>query len=1007
MKDIASLLKKRILLLDGAMGTMLQKYDLSADDFGGKKYEGCNEYLNIVKPEVVQEIHEGYLEAGADIIETNTFGASSITLSDFDLGAKDYEINKKAASIAKIAAEKFSTPDKPRFVAGSIGPTNKTIFITSNVTFEEMENSYYRQAKGLVDGGVDLLLVETAFDTLNAKAAFNGIHRLFDEMGRKLPVILSVSIERNGTMLAGQDIESAYTAMAHNELLAIGMNCALGPDLMKDHLRTLAGIAQTYVICYPNAGLPREDGSFPLGPKEFANYMKEFIHEGWLNIVGGCCGTTKEHIAELRKVIDDSKRRQIPAIKRTAISGMETLVINEDIRPVIVGERTNVIGSRKFKDLISEEKHEIAAEIGMAQVNKGAQVIDVCLANPDRDELTDTKRFFDLITRKVRVPLMIDSTDAHVIEAALKKTQGKCVINSVNFEDGEKRCNEVIPLVQKYGAAIIFGTIDEDKQQAMATTVEKKLQIAKRAHAYLTERWKIPSEDIIFDTLVFPIATGDKNYVNSAKTTIEAISHIKKELPGVKTILGVSNVSFGLPPSGREVLNSVYLYHATKAGLDLAIVNSEKIVRYASLSEEEKKLAEDLLFNKVDDPIPPFVQFYRGKKVSAQDVTTLPLEERLAAYIVDGRKDGLIEDLNSALKKSKPLEIINGPLMKGMGEVGRLFNDNKLIVSEVLESAEAMKAAVNHLEKFMDKKDSHAKGIVVVATVKGDVHDIGKNLFEIILHNNGYTVHNLGIKVPPETLIEAYQKYKPDVVGLSGLLVKSAHMMVTTMDDFKAAGLKVPVFVGGAALSSKFTATKIAAAYGGLVVYVKDAMDGLHKLQQLLDDKESFATRIKEIQVQESIVETKPIPSFSGPGISETAILKAPDFKTHIVKGDLEEIFDHINTQMLFGGHLGLKGSYERLMEKKDPKALKLTRQVDEVKKYIIEKKLLEPKAIFKFFECNSDGDTIIVYEKGKKVEVLPFLRQQQRRKLCVADYVATKERGLPTSGKYVPNFVD
>jgi 5-methyltetrahydrofolate--homocysteine methyltransferase len=1010
MPDLKELLKKKILLLDGAMGTSIQAFDLQAEDFGGEKYNGCNEYLVITRPDVIKSIHEGYLEAGSDIIETNTFAGSSITLAEFDLEDKDYEINKKAAELAKEAANKYSTDEKPRFVAGAIGPTNKTISVTSNITFEELEESYYKQAKALMDGNVDILMIETVFDTLNAKAAFSAIDKLFKDARKKLPLLLSATIERNGTMLAGQDIESFYVSMEHHDLLGVGMNCALGPDLIKDHLRTLSKIAKTNVLCYPNAGLPLEDGTFPLKPKQFAKFVKEFIGNKWVNIVGGCCGTTKEHIVELNKIINHEKRRPILNISRTACSGMETLVVNDDNRPVIVGERTNVIGSKKFKDLICKESFDIATEIGRAQVQKGAQILDICLANPDREENDDTKKFFDIITKKVRVPLMIDSTDAKVIETALRRTQGKCIINSINFEDGTERAEQVMPLIKKYGASIIFGTIDEDKEQAMATTVEKKLQIAKRAFKYLTDEWNFPPQDIIFDALVFPVGTGDKKYADSAKVTIESIKKIKEALPKARTILGVSNVSFGLPQSGREVLNSVYLYHATKAGLDFAIVNSEKLMRYPSISDKEKELAENLLYQKVSDPITPFVEFYRGKKVLVKDTKKLPLAERLPLYILEGRKEGLIEDLEESLKKQKPLEIINGPLMKGMAEVGKLFNENKLIVSEVLQSAESMKAAVSHLEKFMDKSAESKKGKVIIATVKGDVHDIGKNLFDIILSNNGYEVINLGIKIPPDKLIEAYNKHKPDIIGLSGLLVKSAQMMVVTVDDFKSAGLEVPVLVGGAALSSKFTATKISPAYGNVVAYCKDAMRGLDTVKEIMEDPEGFAEKNRQTQdsllmektekKKEEITEETTERSAS---IEIANPRKAPDLDEHVIEVyDLNEIFDMINPQMLFCSHLGLKGLYTRLIEQKDKKAVELTVKVNETKEWIIKNKFFHPKAIYRFFECNSEGNTLQIYNQGKLIEKLPFPRQKEGEKLCASDFVIPKEKGFDSMGIFV-----
>ncbi|HEX7786796.1 MAG TPA: dihydropteroate synthase, partial [Methylomirabilota bacterium] len=525
--------------------------------------------------------------------------------------------------------------------------------------------------------------------------------------------------------------------------------------------------------------------------------------------------------------------RQPRSGRAPAVSGIEAVYPSEDVRPVIVGERTNVIGSRRFKELVVEEKFEEASEIGRAQVRGGAQVLDVCLANPDRDEAADMDRFMEFITRKVKVPLMIVSTDARVLELALRKCQGKALVNSINLEDGEERFERVVPLLRTYGGAVVVGCIDEDKQQGMAVTRQRKLAIAARSHALLTGKYGLPERDLIFDPLVFPVGTGDANYIGSAVETIEGVRAIKTRFPACRTILGISNVSFGLPTAGREVLNAVFLYECTKAGLDYAIVNSERLERYASIPEEERRLALDLIYWRGDDPVAAFAAHFRGRTRTRQTAVELPLDERLARYIVEGSKEGLLDDLALKLREQGALDIINGPLMKGMEEVGRLFNDNQLIVAEVLQSAEAMKAAVAYLEQFMDKDETAARGTIVLATVKGDVHDIGKNLVEIILKNNGYRIVNLGIKVPPEELIAAYHSHKPDAIGLSGLLVKSAQQMVVTAQDLRAAGVEVPLFVGGAALTRKFTATRIASEYGGLTLYARDAMDGLDLANRL------------------------------------------------------------------------------------------------------------------------------------------------------------------------------
>ncbi|MFS8512718.1 MAG: methionine synthase, partial [Planifilum fulgidum] len=833
-------MEEKILILDGAMGTMLQQAGLSAGDFGGEALEGCNEALNLTRPDLIRRIHEAYLEAGADLIETNTFGATRIVLEEYGLGERAEEINRRAARLAVDAARRWSTPEQPRFVLGAMGPTTKTLSLTGGVTFEQLVDAYREQARGLLLGGVDALLLETAQDTLNVKAGGIGIRRAFEELGKEVPLLISGTIEPMGTMLAGQNIEAFYLSVEHLRPVAVGLNCATGPEFMRDHLRTLSGLARCAVSCYPNAGLPDEEGRYHETPSAMAAKMAAFADAGWLNIAGGCCGTTPEHIRALAEALRGKKPRRPVSSHPPAVSGVESVFLEEDNRPLLVGERTNVIGSRKFRELIAAGRYEEAAEIARRQVKGGAQIIDVCLADPDRDELEDMERFLEHAVKKVRVPLMIDSTDPAVVERALTHSQGKAIINSINLEEGEERFAAVVPLLRRYGAAVVVGTIDEG---GMAVDRERKLAVARRSYELLTEKYKVAPEDIIFDPLVFPVGTGDEAYIGSARETVEAIRLIKEAFPRSATILGISNVSFGLPPAGREVLNAVFLYHATKAGLDYAIVNTERLKRYASIPPEEVRLAERLLFGTTRENyeavLGEFTQFYRRKKEEkAEPAHRLPLEERLARYVVEGSKDGLFDDLKEALGRYDPLEIINGPLMKGMDEVGRLFNDNQLIVAEVLQSAEVMKAAVSFLEPHMEKADTHSRGKILLATVKGDVHDIGKNLVDIILSNNGYEVVNLGIKVAPEQLIEACRREKPDAIGLSGLLVKSAQQMVVTAQDLKAAGIEVPILVGGAALTRKFTETKIAPEYSGIVLYAKDAMQGLELANRLMDGDE-------------------------------------------------------------------------------------------------------------------------------------------------------------------------
>src|SRR5437762_6652520 len=652
MTRLRALLAERILVLDGATGTYLQGRDLGPADFGGEAYDGCNEHLVLTRPDVVREMHEGYLAAGADLVETNTFGGTRIPLAEYGLADKAREINATAARLAREACAKLETPDRPRFVAGSMGPGTKTISVTGGITFGEVVAAFAEQTVGLAEGGVDVLFLETQQDTLNVKAALLGIDRGFAEAGQVLPVVLSVSIEAMGTMLAGQSIEAVYVSVAHRDLLAIGMNCATGPDFMTDHLRTLAQISRFPVSCFPNAGLPDEEGRYNETPASFVRKVERFLAEGWVSIIGGCCGTTAEHVRALVELAGRYRPRSAAPVRRSVVSGIEVLAVEDDRRPVIVGERTNVIGSRKFKELVVGGDLDQAAEIGRRQVRGGAQVLDVCLANPDRDELIDMTAFLDVLTRKVKVPLMLDSTDHRVLEQSLERCQGKAIINSINLEDGEERFEKVVPLIHRYGAAVVVGCIDEDKARGMAVTRERKVQIAERSHRLLTEKYGVAEEDIIFDALVFPVGTGDQNYVGAGAETVEGVRLIKDALPRTKTVLGVSNVSFGLPSAGREILNSVFLYHCVRAGLDLAIVNAEKLERYPSIPEEERRLAEDLIFWRGDDPVAAFTAHFRGRTAKVTERRTdLPLDERLARYIVEGSKDGLVDDLDEKLKQ--------------------------------------------------------------------------------------------------------------------------------------------------------------------------------------------------------------------------------------------------------------------------------------------------------------------------------------------------------------------
>jgi len=1030
---LADALESRILVLDGAMGTMLQQQHLTADDFGGPALEGCNENLVQTRPDVVLGIHRAYLEAGSDIIETNSFGGTRLVLSEYQLQDRAYELNLAAARLARRAADEFSTPSRPRFVAGSMGPTTKAITVTGGVTFQQLEENFHDQAKALVEGGADILLLETCQDTRNVKAGLLGIERLMRELGRRIPVMVSGTIEPMGTMLAGQTADAFYASIAHIDLLSVGLNCATGPEFMTDHIRTLSEMASTRISCYPNAGLPNEEGRYLETPQSLAEQLERFIEHGWLNIVGGCCGTTAAHIRTIAQMANGKKPRGLKSpTHRAYYSGIELVEAEESNRPLIVGERTNVIGSRLFKNLVAEEKWEEATEIARWQVRNGAHIVDVCLQSTDRDEIKDIPPFYEKLIRKIKVPIMIDTTDPRAVELSLTYCQGKSIINSINLEDGEEKFERTCPIARTYGAAVVVGCIDEDKLQAQAFTRERKLAVAERSYKLLTGKYGLPPENIIIDPLVFPCATGDANYIGGAVETIEAVRLIKERLPHVKTVLGISNISFGLPAAAREVVNSVFLYYCTKAGLDLAIVNAEKLERFASIPEEERRLAENLLFNtppaeggeelrlapedwreQTQEQKIAINQFHiaaitehfrkavKREKARAED---LPLDQRLANYIIEGTKDGLIPDLDRKLAEgAAPLEIINGPLMAGMAEVGRLFNNNELIVAEVLQSAEAMKAAVNYLEQFMEKAETSTRGTIVLATVKGDVHDIGKNLVEIILSNNGYRVINLGIKIPPEALIRAYQEHSPDAIGLSGLLVKSAQQMVVTAGDLRDAGIRIPLLVGGAALSKKFTQTKIAPAYGEAVCYAKDAMTGLDLMNRLMDPNE-----------RKSVLETNrfldgagaPHAAAEAPATpaqvrsrkvrAEVPIPPAPYFDRKVRDvPHLAEVWSYINPYMLYGRHLGYKGNFEKALTEHDPKALELFHMVEELKQEA--SRFMKVKAVWQFFEAERDGNAIHLFAPGadSPLHTFHFGRQPREDGLCLSDYILDGDGGI------------
>lgn len=832
-ESITDALAHKLLLADGAMGTMLHAQNLTVADFGGEDTNGCNEYLNISAPHAVKKVHDDYLAAGADIIQTNTFGATPVVLSEYGLESQAEAINLAAATLARSCADQFSTVEKPRYVYGSMGPTTKSLSLTGGISFADMADGYRLQARGLIQGGVDYLLLETAMDTLNLKAAYCGATQAFTELNITIPVAVSVTIETMGTMLAGQNIEALYTAVSHMNPIYVGLNCATGPDMMLPHLHALNAIARTRIAIMPNAGMPDENGHYPETPQSLAEKVKHIIELGLVNVIGGCCGTTPAHIQALSGLLALAPRTFVPK-EASRISGLVAIDIVENKRPYLVGERTNVIGSKAFRELIAAEKFDEATDIARRQVNNGAHIIDVCLSNPDRDEQSDMDRFLEKCAKLIRLPLMVDSQNAKSVETAFRRIQGKCVLNSVNMEENGKFIHELAPLIKQYGAMVVIGCI-EDRP---AIGADEKMRIARHAYSLLKDTYHIPDEDMIFDTLVFPCATGEQSYIGSARQTIEAIRMIKTEWPNVKTVLGVSNVSFGLPLAGREVLNMVFLDEAVKAGLDMAIVNAEKMRDIADIPEDEIRLCRNLLYavpDQTPDPIAEFAAHFREKKTTKLESNVhRTWQEQLTWNIIEGTRDGMNTALTEGLKILSPLAIINGPLMAGMDQVGQRFNANDMIVAEVLQSAEVMKSATAFLEPFMDKASRASRGKIVIATVKGDVHDIGKNLVRIIFSNNGYEVIDLGINCPAENLISAYNEHQPDAIGLSSLLVKSAQEMVHIAGELAAANIAVPLLIGGAALSLRFATEKVQPAYSkGPVHYCKDAMSGFATIQEV------------------------------------------------------------------------------------------------------------------------------------------------------------------------------
>ncbi|MDE3058848.1 MAG: methionine synthase [Bacteroidota bacterium] len=1035
MSSFLNILKQKIIVFDGAMGTNIQSQSLSADDFGGEQLNGCNEYLVVSKPAAIEKVHSDFLSVGVDVIETDSFGSSSIVLAEYGLQSRAHELNFKAAQLAKNVAAQFSSANHPRFVAGSIGPTTKLPSL-GHITFKEMSKAYYEQAAGLVEGGADLLIVETCQDLLQTKSALAGIFQYFSDKRVRLPVITSITIETVGTMLMGTEIAAALATLEPFDIDVIGMNCATGPKEMSENVRYLCASSPIPVSCIPNAGIPENIGGhahYHLTPEEFVRYLGHFVKDLGVNVVGGCCGTRPDHLKQLVDAVGNlaPKERAIDFIPSSS-SLYTTAPLHIDPPPVIVGERTNANGSKKFKELLQSENYDGMVAMGKEQMKEGAHLLDVCVAYVGRDEVRDMKEAAFRFNTQITLPVMIDSTEAPVIEQALQMFAGKCIVNSINMEDGEERIKNVVPMCKKYGAAVVALTIDES---GMAKTAQAKLNVARRMFDLVVNKYGLKPHDLIFDTLTFTLGSGDEEFRKAGIETIEAIRLIKKEFPEVKTLLGVSNISFGLAPHVRHVLNSVFLHYAIEAGLDMAIVNAQKIMPLYKIDERGRELSRQLVFDerKFDgekctyDPLTELMAYYADKKSDAKkEKKTLgsTIEEILKNRIIEGEKQGLQHDLDEALHKYSALEIINTILLDGMKVVGDLFGRGEMQLPFVLQSAEVMKAAVAYLEQFMEKSEATTKGTIILATVKGDVHDIGKNLVDIILTNNGYTVYNLGIKQPIENILRAYEEYHADAIGMSGLLVKSTLVMKENLEVLNERGLTPAVVLGGAALTRRYVEQDLRGIYSGVVVYANDAFDGLHFMEQLKtrgiesfqqhsiteneDDEETLvgseakiAMALKEqganLETQTSN-QTSDVATVIRSNVSANApIPKTPFWGTRVVDNiALDEVFRYVNEAALIKGQWQVRkgrlseAEYKRLLEEK------VYPELEQLKQQCKSEHLLVPKVVYGYFPCQSDGSDIIIYEEDFKTERVRFTfpRQNGDRYLCLADYFASVDSG-------------
>jgi 5-methyltetrahydrofolate--homocysteine methyltransferase len=1020
MSTLRAALAERVVVADGAMGTMLQASDASLDDFAD--YEGCNEILNVTRPDIVTGVHEAYLEAGADCVTTNSFGANLSNLGEYGIGDRIGELSLASAQLARAAADRWATPDRPRWVLGSMGPGTKLPTL-GHITFRELRDAYQANAEGLLRGGADALIVETCQDLLQAKAAIIGCKRAAAQLAPDSLIIAQVTIETTGAMLLGSEIAAALTALEPLGIDMIGLNCATGPGEMSEHLRYLAGHSRIPISCEPNAGLPMltpDGASYPLTPAQLADAHERFTREFGLSLVGGCCGTTPEHIAALA---DRVGGRPVAARRPRPEPGVASLYAHvpfrQDTAFLAIGERTNANGSKAFRDAMLEGKFEDCVQIARAQTRDGAHLLDVCIDYVGRDGVADMKEVVGRLATAATLPLVLDSTEPPVIEAGLELIGGRAVINSVNYEDGDgpdSRIARVMPMLREHGAAVIALTIDE---QGQARTAEWKVAVAERLIADLTGNWGMRVEDIIVDCLTFPIATGQEETRRDAIETIEAIAELKRRHPTVQTTLGVSNVSFGLKPVARAVLNSVFLAECVRAGLDSAIVHAARIMPIARIPDEQRQVALDLVYDRRRegyDPLATLLDLFEGvdaadlKASRAAELAGLPLWDRLKRRIIDGERVGLEADLETALAERPALEIINDVLLDGMKTVGELFGSGQMQLPFVLTSAEVMKISVGYLEPHMVRTDEAGKGKIVLATVKGDVHDIGKNLVDIILSNNGYDVVNIGIKQPISSIVAAAEENDADVIGMSGLLVKSTVVMRDNLAELNSRGLaeRWPVLLGGAALTRAYVEQDLAAVFDGEVRYARDAFEGLRLMDAAMAVKrgdpgaklpELRTRRVRAVAAVASATDVPDQATMARSDVSTDGPVPDPPFLgTEVIKGiPLAEYAAYLDERALFMGQWGLKptrgrggASYEELVETEGRPRLRMWLERAQTEG------LLEAAVVYGYFRCVSSGnDLIVLGEDGTtELERFTFPRQRRDRRLCLADFFKPAQSG-------------